>query len=621
MLAAQQIYGLHEERFDSYASVAFGRRLFRILPEDIHDRQPLQSRDGRLTLVADIRLDNRNELIAALEQRDDARCDADILLACLERWDEGALDRLVGDFAFALWDVRSQKLTLARDFLGQRPLHYHSGQGFFAFASMPKGLLALPEIPRVPDEQRVAEFLTLMPQHGPQSFYKNIARVEPAHILTVTRSGVSSRRYWRPGRSAAMGRGADDLIEGLRSHLDEAVQCRLRGSDGTVGAHLSAGIDSGAVTATAARLLAPANGKVVAFTAVPHAGYKGPVPSDRFGDEGPLAAATAAMFQNIEHVLIRSNGRSPLDGLDRNYFLFEAPILNLCNLAWLNAINQAARERKLNVMLTGQMGNMTVSYQGLELLPELLRAGRFIELYRQASHLVANTDMRWRGALAQTFGPFIPVWLWQRINQIYFGHAQDILNYSAIRAERLTDLDLNSIAEERNLDFSYRPFRDGFAMRLLAMQQFDPGNNNKGILGGWGIDRRDPLADKRLVEYSLSIPTEQFLVDGVPRALAKRALAGRLPKAVLNEQQKGYQAADWHEGVTAARAEIAAELERLSACAPAAKVVDTERLRNLVANWPQAGWERLEIRQPYRFALLRGISAGHFLRKALGANQ
>ena len=186
--------------------LAMGRRLFRTLPEDVHDRQPLQSRDGRLTLVADVRLDNRDELSAALGlAADDTRqlCDAAILLASLERWGEGALDRLVGDFAFALWDAQAQKLLLARDFLGQRPLHYHRGQGFFAFASMPKGLHALAEIPYAPDEQMVAEFVTLMPQRGPRSFFKDIARVEPAHVVTVTRDGMSSRRYWQPQRPRA----------------------------------------------------------------------------------------------------------------------------------------------------------------------------------------------------------------------------------------------------------------------------------------------------------------------------------------------------------------------------------------------------------------------------------
>ena len=601
-----------------------GRRLFRLLPEDTHDRQPLRSRDGRLTLVADVRLDNRDEMIAALGlPLADARqlCDAAILLECLERWGEGALDRLVGDFAFALWDANAQKLVLARDFLGQRPLHYHRSRGFFAFASMPKGLHALAEVPYAPDEQAMAEFVTLMPQNGPRSFFKGVDRVMPAHIVTVTREHLSSRRYWQPQRPRAGLATPGDYVDGLRYHLDQATKSRLRGANGIVGADLSAGFDSSSVTATAARLLAPSGGKVVAFTAVPREGYDGPDPRNRIGDEGPLAAATAAMYPNIEHVLIRSGHRSPLDGLDRFFFLFDRPMLNLCNSVWASSIDQAARERKLHVMLTGQNGNMTVSYHGLELLPELLRTRRIIKLWHEASRLVAKTDMRWRGALAKTFGPFTPVWLWQWANEAFLGRKQDILEYTAIRRDCLVELNLAALASERDLDFSYRPRKDGFAMRLWVMGRVDSGNAHKGTLAGWGIDYRDPTADKRLVEYCLGIPTEQYLADGVPRALAKRALADRLPKAVLTERKKGYQAADWHEGLTAARADVAAELDRLAVCVPAAKTLDIDRMKHLVENWPISGWERDDVIQPYRLALLRGIAAGHFLRKASGANQ
>ena len=202
-------------------------------------------------------------------------CDAAILLASLERWGEAALDRLVGDFAFALWDARAQSFMLVRDFLGQRPLHYHRARGFFAFATMPKGLHALSEIPCAPDEQTMLELLAFLPQHGPRTLYREISRVEPGHVVHVTRGGLSSRSFWQPKRSAAHRRKPNDLVEGLRHHLDQATQSCLRGANGAVGAHLSGGFDSAAVTATAARLLAPNGGKVIAFTAVPREGYAG----------------------------------------------------------------------------------------------------------------------------------------------------------------------------------------------------------------------------------------------------------------------------------------------------------------------------------------------------------
>jgi asparagine synthase (glutamine-hydrolysing) len=624
MLAAQRIYGPHDERQWCEGSLGMGRGLFRLLPEDVHDHQPLQSRDGRLTLVADVRLDNREDLVAefglpSAEARE--LCDAAILLESLDRWGEQALRRLVGDFAFVLWDAPAQRLLLARDFIGQRPLHYHCGRGFFAFASMAKGLHALAEIPYGPDEQLVAELVVLMPRQGPRSFFRDIARVEPAHVVTVTRNGVSSRRYWEPQRPRGSPLRSSDYVEGLRHHLDQATQSRLRGIKGAVATHLSSGLDSSAVTATAARLLNSRGGKVVAFTAVPRVGYDGSALRNCLSDEGPLATATATMYPNIEHVLIRCGHNSPLDGLDRGFYLCDRPTLNPCNRVWLSAINQAARERGLNILLVGAIGNMSVSYNGLELLPELLLMGRLISLWREASRLRRKGGLPWRRVLSETFGPFMPLWLWQWVERRAYGQVSNVLDYTAIRADCLAERNLAALARERDLDFYYRPWKDGFAMRLWVMSRIDNAEVNKGILAGWGIDWRDPLADKRLVEYCLGVPTEEYLADGVPRALARRAFSDRLPSAVLNERRMGLQAVDWHEGLTAARSEVAAEVDRLAACAPAAKVLDVEKMKRLIENWPTSGWEREEIEDRYRFALLRGISAGHFLRKTMGANQ
>ena len=624
MLASQEVYGPHAVAQWADGPVALGRCLFRLVPEDAHDRQPLTGGDGRYVLVADLRFDNRDELIAALGLSSDcarAWCDAAILLAGFERWQEDVVDRIVGDYAFALWDGAEQRLTLARDFLGQRPLHYHRGKNFFVFASMPKGLHALPDIPYVADEERVAEWLALIPESGPQSFFQGIERVEAGHIVTVTRNRVASRRYWQPSRRAIKLAGPAEYAEAARHHLDQATRARLRGVNGQVGAHLSSGFDSACVAATAARLLAPSGGKVIAFTAVPREGYDGPEPKARIGDEGPLAALTAAMHPNMEQVLIRSEGRTPLDDLDRIFLLFGCPFLNLCNGVWASAINDAARDRKLNVMLIGQMGNLSLSYDGFQRLAELLRRARLISLARQTAALIANKHGRWRGNLARIFGPFVPPWLWHWVESRFGGTDWDIGVYSAIRPERMAALDLYARAKQRHLDFSFRPSADGFASRVWALRRFDIGNYNKGMLAGWGIDLRDPTADQRLIEFCLAVPLEQYLADGEPRALAKRALADRLPQAVLQERRKGLQAIDWHERLTAARAGVAAEIDRLESCGPAATALDLPRLRKLAENWPTSGWERDTVMHQYRLALLRGISAGHFLRKATGANQ
>lgn len=624
MLRAQESYGPHHSaQWSGSPGVALGRRLMRTLPEDVFDRRPLVGGQGRYVLVADVRLDNRDELAEELRiPAPQARglCDSAILLAAVERWGETCVDHVIGDYAFVFWDAANQRLFLARDPIGQRPLHYHCGDKFFAFSSMPKGLHALPDVPYAPDEERVAEFLALMPETGTQSFFRGIERVEPGHLAIVTATSLKARRYWQPRNSKIKLSGPAEYVEAMRQHLDEAVKCRLRGT-GNLGVFLSGGWDSGAVAATAARLLAPSGRKLLAFTGVPRVGYDGPAPRNRIVDEGRLAAATAALYPNIEHILVPNEGRSPLADLDRFFNLVDRPMLNICSTAWSHSFNNAVGARNVNICLNGNFGNMGLSYSGLELLPELFRSGRWLRLWREARALVAARKMSWRGILANTFGPWCPSTLWVQINKLATGHAYELQDYAAINPRRLIELDLPARAKAKNLDLVYRPWKSGSAMRLWAIQRSDPGNYNKATLGGWQIDTRDPTADVRLLEFCLSVPTEQFLRDGKQRALALDALADRLPKVVLDERRRGLIGADWHEDMTAARDDIAGEIGRLEASPSASKALDIARLRQLTERWPTEGWDRADIAMPYRYALLRAVSAGHFLRRATGSNR
>lgn len=621
MLRALGMYGPEGSAAWNDGDVAFGRCLKRILPEDDFDRQPLVGESG-LVLVADARIDNRDELARNLgvePRRLAEMSEAELILAAYERWQTDAFDRICGNFACAIWDPRNRRLVLGKDAMGMRPLYYHRGRGFLAFASMPKGLHALPEIPYAPDEDRVAAFLMLSPEAGEQTFFKGVEKVEAGAFVTVTEAGVESRRHWIPGRVPLRLGSPEAYAEALREQLDQAVASCMRG-EREVAAHLSAGYDSASVAATAARLLAPRGGRVHAFTSVPRDGYVDTAGKPRLIDEGPLAAATARLYPNIEHTLVRAGARSPLLALDRNFLLYERPVINLCNEVWADAINDAARERGLVVLLTGGMGNITLSYTGDELLPELIRQGRLLRWMHEARGLHENQSVRWVSVLARSLGPWFPAWLWRLARRINGASDHDLFTYTMLRPSRVDELGLRERAKARDQDLAYRPRKDGFMARMWMLARGDRGSWQKGVLAGWGLDVRDPTADRRLVEFCLSVPTDQFMRDGVPRALARLALADRLPAEVLNAPLKGYQAADWHEGLSASRVEVAAEVERLAACGSASAALATERMRQLVSDWPHAGWNSHEVMEPYRLGLLRGISAGHFLRRAAGSN-
>ncbi len=617
MLKAQQVYGPGPPAIRTEGAIALGRRLFQTLPEDAHDKAPVTGGDGRWTLVADVRLEDRQGLGAALgiaAPEAAILSDAALVMKAIEHWEEEAIGRLVGDFALALWDAGRGRLLLARDFMGHRPLHYHRGAGFFAFASMPKGLHALPEVPLGPDERAIGDFLALMRHGGSHSFFKGIERVLPGEMCIVGESGLTTRRHWTYSAEPLRLKSRGEYAEALRDTFDQAVGARLRGSGGRVAAHLSGGLDSGTVAATAARLLAP-GGSVTAFTAVPRSGYGGKARRGRFIDEGPHAAAVAALYPNMEHVLVDTQGRSPLASLDRNFFLYEAPLINLCNAVWGDAIADEAKRRGHRVLLTGQMGNFSFSYTGTERLSDLLGRGKLLALAREAFHL-RRRGMPLESLAAQLFGPFMPARLWVAAHR-WRGRKISLLDHSAVRPEALEKLQRE--AARRGVDLAARPPRDSVTARIAALGRVDIGAYQKGALGGWGLDVRDPTADRRLVELCLSIPLDQYLVDGRSRALARTAFADRLPAMVVEEFRKGYQAADWHEGLLAAQAEGRREVERIAAV-PAAGPIDSERLGALIDSLDKADFSAPEAEAHYRLALLRGVSLGHFVRKATGSN-
>jgi asparagine synthase (glutamine-hydrolysing) len=621
MLKSQQNYGPQAPALATDGAIALGQRLFALTPEDRRTQRVASGAGGSTLLVADARLDNRAELFEALgipaaEGR--GLADSAVILRALERWDEAAVERLQGDFAFAFWDSRSRRLLLARDFLGNRPLHYARRDNFFAFASMPKGLHALPEIPRAPDGEAVAGFLALIPEDGSETFFHGIDKVRAGEILAVTAEGPTSTRWWRPSIDPLILSGPEDYAEALREHFDRAVAARLRGAESAVAAHLSGGLDSSAVAATAARLMAANGGRVTAFTAVPREGYDGSEVRNAFADEGPHAAEVAALYPNMDHVLV-PNGGSPFATLDKMFFAYERPVLNLCNGVWTHKIMDLARERGLRVLLSGARGNMSFSYDGMPLLTQLLSKGRLLGLARESWGLVRN-GTRVGTVAAQTLGPFLPVPLWRAIGRLR-GRGRKLTDYTALSPEAVQALRIAERGAERGLDPSYRPRRDPHETRLWALRRVDTGNYNKGYLAGWGIDVRDPTADRRLIEFCLAVPPDQFLRNGIRRALARAAFADRLPARIVNERRKGYQAADWHEGLVAGREELGGELDRIEACSDAGSALDHAAMRRLAETMPDGGWHNPATTQKYRLALLRGVSAGHFIRKAAGSNQ
>jgi asparagine synthase (glutamine-hydrolysing) len=241
------------------------------------------------------------------------------------------------------------------------------------------------------------------------------------------------------------------------------------------------------------------------------------------------------------------------------------------------------------------MGNLSFSYSGQEALSHLFLRGHWRRLARVLAEL-RRGHRGWPGLVKQTVEPFLPIW---------HRHAPPGLTLPGVsklvRAEAAKAL---------------RPSADAFAIRLRALRRVDIGNFGKGVLAGWGLDIRDPTADRRLVEFALTLPVEHFLAGGMARGLARQGLGGRLPRCVLDEHRRGYQGAGWHEGIAERRSHLLDEVAAIARCPEAAATLDVPRLQALAAAWP-ASWEDPATESLYRTRLLPAIAAGHFIRTTI----
>ncbi len=273
------------------SGLGLGQELKRITPEDLAERQPLMSRDGRLVLVSDGRIDNRRELSGelGLAWESPQIPDSAFVLAAYERWGEDCPRQLVGSFSFAIWDEECKRLLLARSPFGAKTVFYHKAGEFVAFATTPKALFALAAVPRELNRQGIADMLVLVPPEPGASLYEGISSLEPGHMLTADRQGCRVRRFWAPDLGKELRLRSDEEYEEAFTELfDRVVADQLR-SLGPVGMLLSSGLDSTSVAAAAAPQLAKRGERLAAFTGAPMIGFREPDLPGWVLDEAPLA--------------------------------------------------------------------------------------------------------------------------------------------------------------------------------------------------------------------------------------------------------------------------------------------------------------------------------------------
>lgn len=627
MRRALAIYGSDRNGQWDDGAIAMGSQLACLLPEDQYDRQPLISADGRFVLVADVRLDNRPELAAALglPAGDLATmADADLLLRAWSAWGRDGVRRLYGDFAFAVWDAREQRLTLVRDFPGGRPLFYHQGDGWVGFASMAKGLHALPEVPVAADMDTLKRHLMLLPMRGAGSFFKGISRVEPGQVTEIGSDGhVRSAPWYHPPAPLPDLPDPQPYIDQLCATFDRAVAVRLRGV-GSIATMLSGGLDSTLVTATAAVQLKAAGRRLTAYTHVPLPGAVLHEPPDRLPDEGELAARLAAAHANIDHVLVSAPDRQIGDDLDQRFYASEMPALNLCNEVWLTEIARLAGTRRGTVLLTAIWGNMTVSDEGIEGLNNLLYGGHLAAWALTALRLLRAGSITLKGLAFLSLRPLLPIRVEQGLRRLFRRPGRVLRDYTLLRPDIMDAPRPGGLSLSQEAARIFSDLARGRPERSLGLfwQQELGALSLKGALARHGVDIRDPMSDRRLIDLCLSLPHQLYLYRGQRKGLYHLAFADRIPADIRLNRRKGLQGADWSARLIQARRTIGEEAERARASPGATALIDLDELTRLAATVPVSEGAALDRLTPsYRYRLLRSLSVTHFLRRIEGGNR
>jgi len=604
-------------------SVALGHCLLKITAEDQFESQPLSANspnalDAKIWLVADARIDNRTQLASLLTiSADEAASlpDSAFILRAWLRWGRDCLDHLVGSFAFAIWNAGTQQFFLARDHAGDRPLYYRKTADFFAFATTSRALRACPGVSSELDERQLARDLIGLPPELPQTRFRDVQAIAPGHCLLVTRNAAVDRRYWQIDRLPPVRFARDqDYAYAFLEIFDEAVRCRLR-TTGGIATELSAGLDSGSVTATAAHLLASGGVTnltnrvtLTAYTAVPCPNFT-PLKSSRtILNEGPFAAEVVALYPNLRHVLIDSSGSNLLRELARLHPLLDLPHAAALNAIWSNLLYDHARAHGVKVILNGALGNFAFSYSGSDLLRQSFRCRHWIATLCQLLQMRRMGISSGRNALSLTLFDALPWSLRKLVDPLIRAVNVD---GSALRPDRARQF--GAVEQLRRYQFTHATALPHLMEKQFLQNQY--GDYNAAMAAGWGIETRDPTSDKRLFEFCASIPQEQFIASGMGRSLARRAMRGRLPEATLARTARGIQSADWYESLSQIRGELSAELALQSQNPTTRRLIDLDRLQSALDHWPQSASEATRDASLFTSTIPRGLAVGYFIRR------
>jgi len=595
-----------------------------ITPESVGESNPRFDTELNLSITADAIIDNRAELFSLLQVNTAERgtmTDCELIALAYRKWGTAAPQYLIGDFAFMIWDALEGRMFGARDFSGSRTLYYNWNGSRFAFCTIIEPLLALPGVNEELNEQWLAQYLAIAAtvdcMDTSITVYRHIAQLQPSHSITIEGNQIILDRYCRltAGERLRL-RSNEQYVEAFREVYQEAVSSRLRTHKG-VGAQLSGGLDSGSVVGFAANALRGTGKTLQTFSYVPIEGFIDYTPGYQIPNEKAFIQSTVRHVGGIEDHYFDFAGKDPYTEIDGMLETMEMPYKFYRNSFWLKGMFEEAGKRGLGILLNGGRGNLTISWgEAIPYYADLLKKLRWIKMMRGLKKL-SMTMGTGRAALLSSVGreAFPVIEKLRPILQTY--QLPPLIHPEFARRTNVYE----KLSEYGIDDTGWLTVKNAFDNRRDHFEQTCYWNTSNTIASKlslrYGVWKRDPTNDLRVIRFCLSLPEEQYVRDGMNRALIRSASEQILPDDVrLNHRKKGVQSADWLQRMESGWQSFIDELREMTADRSFLELVDETVVKAAYAKLLE-GVSPSHANEPHLKTLMYSLVAYRFLRERI----
>jgi asparagine synthase (glutamine-hydrolysing) len=465
------------------------------------------------------RLDDRDDLSRALGRSLSDETDPTLVLAAYDRWGASCPERLMGDFAVAIYDPSERRLLLFRDRLGVKPLYYLAGEGFVFFATTATAFAHLGRRAPAPDLDWAARVLAGVSDSSTATGLAGVRKLAPGHAMEVHPGASRLTRYhaWRDDPPWTLRRNPD-RVEEYRSVLEESIRCRMRGAE-RMGSESSGGLDSSTVTAYLARFLGDPGDRLCAF------GWA-------VFELEPEYIIEVSRQAGISHnYLLTSFGQLTDDDIGRGLAAVGYPEPAASAIANIPFYAEC-RRRGIGTLFSGFGGDEGVTNSGSLLGRELLDHHAYLELRRLLPGGQLTRTLRVVRARAKSPG-------WGGGHPRLAAALKARWPYQVVRTEVADRLGLHdAYSRLAEFDGPYRRINDSVLHHRLGPWVPTRLETCTLVAATFGVEYRWPLLDARLIQQYLSTPSIEKADRAASRYLHRRAVAGVVAAKVTWKRDK-----------------------------------------------------------------------------------